>query len=376
MQIEALRLHGQNDLRLDKIDALPCAGDDVRIKVAFCGICGTDLKEYSSGPVIAPHPGEKHQHTGAQLPIVLGHEFSGTVVEVGQNVSNVKTGDRVAVIPNLSDKQFGLPQCVGCKNGRPNICSHIAYYGLNAPSGGFAEQAVVNSANTLVLPDSVSLKMGALVEPLSVAWHMVRTSGFQKGQDALVLGAGPIGLGLLLILKVWGARSVLVTEVLEKRKEQAYKFGADEVIDPTKKVEVKFDDGSLITDPAVVKAREISKGGAGVDVAFDASGLQATLNTAIAAVRPGGTIFNVAIHAKPLLINPNDLGFSEKRYTGGIGYTDDDFKAVISVLGDGSLVADELITSVVPLDNIIDGAFHELLHRKGNHIKILVKSSR
>jgi (R,R)-butanediol dehydrogenase/meso-butanediol dehydrogenase/diacetyl reductase len=372
---KALRLHGQNDIRLDEVPQLQCGRSHVRLRVAFCGICGTDLKEYTSGPVFCPKPGETHPLTGCQSPVVLGHEFSGTVAEVGEGVAGINVGDRVAVIPNLNDAQFGLPECFACERGRSNLCAKTAYYGLNAPSGGFSQEAVVDAANVFVLPDSVSLQVGALVEPLSVAWHMVRTSGFQPGQDALVLGAGPIGLGLLLVLKVWGARKVLLTEVLEKRKQQAYAFGADEVVDPLQPLPGKTNGNAEVTNPVVVKARELSASGAGVDVAFDASGFQSTLDTAIAAVQPGGTIFNVAIHAKPLSINPNDLGFSEKRYMGGIGYTKEDFKAVLAALARGSLQADKMITSVVPLVDVIQGAFRGLLDKKENHIKILVQAN-
>jgi (R,R)-butanediol dehydrogenase/meso-butanediol dehydrogenase/diacetyl reductase len=369
---KALRLHGQNDLRLDEVESIECGKDDVRIKIAFCGICGTDLKEYTAGPIMCPQPGEAHPLTGSQLPVILGHEFSGTVTEVGEKVSTVKTGDRVTVIPNLGDAQFGLEECFACQKGRSNLCSQTAYYGLNAHSGGFSQEAVVKATNVFVLPDSVPLNVGALVEPLSVAWHMVRTSGFQKGQDALVLGAGPIGLGLLLVLRVVGARKVLVSEVLEKRKAQALAFGADAVVDPTSTAKTN---GSAPVNPVITKAREISLSTEGVDVAFDASGLQSTFDTALASVRPGGTVFNVAIHGKPLSINPNDLGFLEKKYMGGIGYTAEDFQAVLAALKDGSLKAESMITSTVPLKDVIAGAFRNLLDKKENHIKILVQGN-
>ena len=372
----ALRLHGQGDVRLDEVAQLPCGRKHVRLRIAFCGICGTDLKEYTSGPVFSPKPGETHPLTGTQSPVVLGHEFSGTVLEVGDDVSSIRIGDNVAVMPNLNDAQFGLDKCFACTKGKPNLCAKTAYYGLNALSGGFSQEAVVDAANVFVLPESVSLQVGALVEPLSVAWHMVGTSGFRPGQDALVLGAGPIGLGLLLVLKVVGARKVLLTEVLERRKHQAYVFGADEVVDPLQPLPCRTDNApGAPANPVVVKAREISASGAGVDVAFDASGLQSTLDAAIAAVQPGGTIFNVAIHSKSLSINPNDLAITEKRYMGGIGYTAEDFKAVIAALGDGSLKADKMVTSVVPLADAIHGAFRSLLNKKDNHIKILVQGN-
>lgn len=372
---QALRFHDRGDLRLDTVAPLLCGSDEVRIRTAFCGVCGTDLKEYTAGPIMVPHPGTPRTQTGARLPVILGHEFSGTIVEVGSNVSNFKLGDRVAVKPNLGDAQFGAHACSMCEAGKPNLCTSTAYYGLDALSGGFSEQAVVKASNAFSLPDSVPLEVGALVEPLSVAWHMVRTSGFQDGQDALVLGAGPIGLGLLLVLKVIGARRVLVSEVLAKRKDQAVAFGADAVIDPTSTPA----NGSSDSNPVVREARETTPGNLGVHVSFDASGLQSTLDTALAATRPGGTIFNVAIHSKPLQINPNDLVFLEKKYTGGIGYTAEDFSAVIAALernADFAEKAQKMITSIVPLEDAVEEAFQGLLEKKEEHIKILVQGSR
>ncbi|KIW68283.1 hypothetical protein PV04_04240 [Phialophora macrospora] len=373
---KALRFHDRADIRLDDVAPLSCGSDEIRIRTAFCGVCGTDLKEYTSGPIMVPGPGILRGQTGAKLPVILGHEFSGTVIEVGTSVSNIKGGDKITVMPNLSDAQFGTPRCSMCESGKPNLCTMTAYYGLDALSGGFSEQAVVKASNAFTLPDSVPLSVGALVEPLSVAWHMVRSSGFQSGQDALVLGAGPIGLGLLLTLKVVGARKVMVSEVLEKRKSQAREFGADAVIDPTS---ISSSAGSAAdSNPIVHAAREGTPGNLGVHVSFDASGLQSTLDTALKATRPGGTIFNVAIHSKPLQINPNDLVFLEKRYTGGVGYTAEDFKAVISALeknADFAQKAQKMITSIVPLEDAVDKAFKGLLERKEEHIKILVRGS-
>jgi (R,R)-butanediol dehydrogenase / meso-butanediol dehydrogenase / diacetyl reductase len=371
----AVRFHGRGDVRFDKVEALPCGPDEVRILIGFCGICGTDLKEFTSGPIMVPQPDSPRAQTGAQLPVILGHEFSGTVTEVGSSVVDLKTSDRVTVMPNLGDAQLGKPQCAMCESGRPNLCTMTAYYGLDALSGGFSEQAVAKASNVFKLPGSLPLEVGALVEPLSVAWHMVRTSGFQAGQDALIQGAGPIGLGILLVLKVVGARKVLVSEVLEKRKAQAVIFGADIVIDPTSR-SAKHGPTS---DPIVQAVREMTPGNLGVHVSFDASGLQSTLDTAIAATRPGGTVFNVAIHSKPLLINPNDLVFSEKKYTGGVGYTANDFVAVISALdkdADFAKKARNMISSIVPLEDAVEKAFKGLLERKEEHIKILVGGSQ
>jgi (R,R)-butanediol dehydrogenase / meso-butanediol dehydrogenase / diacetyl reductase len=336
----------------------------VRIKIAFCGICGTDIHEFLGGPIFLPAKGEKNPHTGAQLPVTLGHEFSGTIVEVGDKVPSIKTGQEIAVNPTLDDRHHGKEPCTRCRAGRPNICQHWACYGLSGPGGGFAEEIVVDYHSVIELPKGVSLRSGALAEPLAVASHMIRLANFKKGDNVLVLGAGPIGLALLLLLKAWGAGKVLVTEIAASRAEKASQFGANEVITAMGPAEGP--------NEAVLKAVEMSTE-EGVDIAFDASGLQSTLDTAVAATRYGGTIFNVAIHEKSLKLNPNNICLLEKRYMGGICYTDEDFHLVLDAIASNKIPADSMITSVVPLSQVIAGGFEELIGRKERHIKILIQ---
>jgi (R,R)-butanediol dehydrogenase / meso-butanediol dehydrogenase / diacetyl reductase len=270
----------------------------------------------------------------------------------------------------LDDRSYDEPPCFACRIGKPNICKRFATYGLSAWGGGFSSEIVVKDFNCFALPSSVSLEVGALTEPLAVAWHCIRESGFQKGQSALVLGAGPIGLALLLLLRVWDASKIFITEVTEARQLQAQKFGADVVINPLQKAP-ESGTGHKAPDVVVQAIKEVCEDG--VDVAFDATGLQSTLDTALAATRPGGTIYNVAIHEKPLLFNPNDIGFLEKKFLGGICYLKEDFEAVINAMGEGKIPFENMITSVVPLSNAIEGGFMELMRNKSKHVKILIK---
>ncbi|KAF2096105.1 GroES-like protein [Rhizodiscina lignyota] len=367
--IQALRLHAKKDIRVDQIASLPCNSDEVRVQIAYCGVCGSDLHEYLSDPIFTPAPGTKNKWTGVELPIPLGHEMSGTVTEVGNDVSGVQVGQKVAINPALDDRHYGAELCSSCKTGKINICKRFATYGLSAPSGGFSTEVVVKRYNILPLPDNVPLKVGALAEPLAVAWHAIRLSGFQKGQNALVLGAGPIGLAILLLLRVWEAGKVIVTEVTDARKAQAAKFGADLVVNPLQKILDGAEGDEL--DPVINAVRSSTEDG--VDVAFDATGLQSTLDTALKATRPGGTIFNVAIHEKPLQLNLNDIACFEKKLLGGICYTYEDFEAVIKAMSSGKIPFEQMITAVVPLSNAVDGGFEELVRNKAKHVKILIQ---
>ena len=339
----------------------------MRIRIGFCGICGTDIHEYLGGPIFPPQPGQKHPYSGAELPVTLGHEMAGIIAEVGSQVREFSRGQKVAVIPTMDERHFGLQPCSMCIRGRENICKHTAYYGLNAPGGGFADEINVSRHAVLLLPEGMSLQLGALCEPIAVAWHMVRMAGMIEGDNCVVLGAGPIGLALLLVLKAKTANKIILSEVTASRAAAAKQFGADKVVNPTEK-------NNGAGDPIVRAAYELM--GEGADIAFDASGVQATLDTAIACVRPAGTIFNVAIHEKPLSINLNDLTTLEKRLTGGIGYTREDFEGASRLVAANSEEAEKMITGIIPLDDIVSGGFLELVNNKANHVKILIEITK
>ncbi|KAK5957682.1 hypothetical protein OHC33_000871 [Knufia fluminis] len=368
--VRSLRLHARGSLRLDTVQPLPCGPDEVRLKIAYCGICGSDIHEFLGAPIFSPGPGTKNEHTGIGLPVVMGHEMSGTITELGSNVKHLSVGQDVCVNPSLDDRHFGAKSCFSCEGGKTNLCKRWATYGLNASGGGFSDEIVVKDLNCLALPAGVSLKVGALAEPLAVAWHCIRTSGFKAGQSALVLGAGPIGLAILLLLKSWQAEKIFVTEVAEQRMERARQFGADVVINPLQPVSDRGGEGAE-KNPVLSTIRESHPDG--VDIAFDCSGLQSTLDTGIAAIKPGGTFFNVAIHEKPLQLNLNDIACLEKKLLGGICYLKEDFEQVLEAMASGKIPFEQMITSVVSLDNAIEGGFQSLMKDRAQHVKILIQ---
>lgn len=300
--------------------------------------------------------------------MTLGHEFSGTVIELGSNVQNLSLGQAVAVNPACDHRHYDSPPCSPCNSGHYNLCDATATHGLSAPGGGFSQETVVNSINCLPLPDNISLRTAALIEPLAVAQHCVSESGFVKGQTVMICGAGPIGLALISILRVAGASKIIVTEILDQRRDKAQNLGADTAINPLQ----KGADGSPgSTESALASVRQVVNDG--VDIAFDATGVQSTLDLAIASTKAHGTIFNVAIHKQALSLNVNSLTFKEKKLLTGICYLQRDFEAVIKMLADGSLDAEGLITSVIPLSRVIEDGFEELINNRDHHVKILVQ---
>ena len=207
----AARYYDREDIRIEDIpEPVPGPGE-VLIRVAFNGICGTDVHEFYSGPAWVPKT--VHPRTGVSRPVVLGHEFSGTVEAVGEGARNVAVGDRVCV-----ETVYPCDTCDRCVAGMPNLCTTFAVHGLSGPGGGLSELTVVKDSMVHHLPDTVSLELGALVEPMSVAYHAA-TLGDPKPEDtAMVFGAGPIGIGLWFALRRKGLDNVYVVEPSPTRR--------------------------------------------------------------------------------------------------------------------------------------------------------------
>lgn len=348
------------------------ADDELIIDVAYCGVCGTDLHEYTDGPIFMPKDGEVNSLSNESLPQAMGHEMSGYVVKVGPKVTKFKVGDRVVVEASAAcvdlhrwpnSKLANAPQCDACKNGCENCCEYAGFTGLGVSGGGFAERMKAIEHHVVKLPDFLPMDVGALIEPLSVAWHGAKVAKFKEGNTALVLGSGPIGLAMILVLKAQGAKKIVVSEPASIRRELAEKLNV-QTFDPSKHGE-----------SAVEKLRSIPEGGNGFDFAFDCSGVAPTFNTGIAAVHYRGTYCNVAIWGKGLDFNPMDITLQEKNLTGSIGYTVEDFKQVVHAFETKKINPEEcklLITGKQKIEEGWEKGFLELMNHKDIHIKILL----
>jgi (R,R)-butanediol dehydrogenase / meso-butanediol dehydrogenase / diacetyl reductase len=349
--MRAVRYHGNRDVRVDDIVEPEVRPGTVKIAPEWCGICGSDLHEFLIGPETIPAVGSPHPITGEVVPIVLGHEFAGRVVEVGSGVTDVAVGDQVAVEPIIRDNT-----CPACLAGDYNMCPQIGFHGISGGGGGLAEFTVVPRYMVHALPSSISTEIGALVEPLAVGWHAVRRSGIRLGETAVIMGAGPIGLVTMLSLRAAGAGLIAMVEISEARKQKAVAMGADIVLDPA-------------TDDVVGTLRQMT--GGGVDVAFDASGNNATLTLALQSVRPRGQIVNIALWDHPAEIDMFKFLFTEANLTSSVAYAND-HAAVIAALAAGRIDAAPLISKRIPLEEIVSGGLEELIHNKDRNVKILV----
>ncbi|KAL8866854.1 MAG: hypothetical protein Q9174_006040 [Haloplaca sp. 1 TL-2023] len=352
--MKAVRFHGKGDIRLEDIEVPVCGKGQVKVKPAFCGICGTDLHEFIGGANIIPTT--PHPITGEKAPLTLGHEFSGVVEEVGDDITDVKVGQRVSVQPIIYDGS-----CGACKDGLINCCDNNGFMGLSGWGGGLSEHIVVPRSAVYEIPEGVSLEAGALVEPIAVAWHSVDISPLKKGDAVLVLGGGPIGLAVIQCLKARGAEKIIASEVAPGRKAFAKHFGADFVLDPTQ-------------DDIVARVREIC-GGVGADIAFDAAGVQVGLDQALKAIRAQGTLVNIAVWEKRAQLQMNDLIFRERKYVGVTTYVEGDFKHVLDAIASGKLKPESMITGKIKMNEIEEKGFKALIEEKDKHCKILVEVS-
>jgi len=311
--------------------------DQVRIQVSFCGICGTDLHLF--------HGAMAHR---LHLPHVMGHEMSGVIAAVGSRVEGYRPGDRVTVRP-----LDPCGQCPACMASHRHICQNLKFIGIDAP--GALQGLWTVPVHTLHrLPESLSLKHGAMVEPIAVACHDVRMGEVKAGDYTVVIGGGPIGVLIALVAQARGA-TVRMTEVNPFRIRLASELGI-QVINPA-----EVDLVALVNEQT---------GGAGADVVFEVSGSVAGVETMTKLPRTRGRIVVVAIFGEAPKVDLFRFFWRELKLTGARVYEPEDFEAAIGLASSGQFPLDRLITSVVPLEGLGDGL--RQMESGGDAMKILV----
>ena len=344
--MKAAVYYGPNKITVDDV-AVPEPGPGtVQIQVGYNGICGTDLHEFYAGPIFVPT--QPHPLTGQQLPLTMGHEFSGTITALGAGVTGWNEGDRVAIEPI-----YKCDHCGPCRAGNYNVCQQIGFHGLMS-DGGMAEYTVVPTSMLHRLPDNVSLELGALVEPMSVAYHAATLGDVRPGDTAMVFGAGPIGIGLWFALRGKGLDDVLVVEPSQTRRRAIETLGA-RTLDPT-----------ALDIPAFIAEHT---DGNGADAVFDAAGVQPSVATAMACVGSRKPTISVAIYEKPLEAPLLNLVMNESRIQGSLCYTGADFEAVIALMAQGAYDTTGWVARI-GIDDVVDEGF-EALHA-GTKMKVLV----
>jgi (R,R)-butanediol dehydrogenase/meso-butanediol dehydrogenase/diacetyl reductase len=336
--------HGVGDLRLEDVEEPVTQPGHIKIRVSYNGLCGTDLHEvFDSQRAV---PSEPHPLTGAQAPLVLGHEIGGVVVEVGPDMEDVEPGSLVAVEPL---KTCGV--CHWCGSGDRNLCDMLAFHGLSTGGGGLAELTVVPREMIHWVPQGISPLEAAMTEPLAVAWHAVDRSELRSGQTAAVLGAGPIGIGIYLTLRLRGI-DVIIVEPSGARRAVARKLGAQTI------------------DPGIGPVDEQVRGFVGergVDACFETSATVGSLEAAMRATTKHGTVMLLASPRRPL---PPILGLALAKEL--------DVRTTYAYRGDFPRVLDAIATGAYRIDEwVVTAGLTEVNQvltelREGRLLKVLI----
>jgi (R,R)-butanediol dehydrogenase/meso-butanediol dehydrogenase/diacetyl reductase len=347
----AARFYDRKDIRLEDV-ATPVIGapDDVLVEVAWCGICGTDLHEYVVGPIVTPVT--PHPLTGATLPQTLGHEFSARIVEIGAEVTDVKVGDRVAIMPAIV-----CGKCHYCRRGLGHLCLKFACTGLSAETGGLAQFALLKDYQVSTLPESVSDVDAAVVEPASVAAYGIDRIGIHGGDIVLITGAGPIGVLSALYANAIGAATVVIAEPNPNRAALAKGLDVGPVLDPT-------EDGF---DAAIAELT----GGLGVDAVAECSGSTPGLRTALRSVRRRGAIVQTGLHTKPATLDAMSLSEKDVSLVGSWCYLITDWPRIIRLIASGKYPVGQAVTAQIPLQDVVARGFEVLIDPRGDQLKVL-----
>lgn len=317
------------------LPAHPLGPEDVRIRVAYAAICGSD-----------PHLAEGF--FGTEVPIGLGHEISGVVEAVGDGVrTGVKVGDRVA-----GNFLRFCGSCRACRDGRQQFCDNIQDY--NRP--GMAETVTWHESQVYVLPDSVSLLDGCLLEPVSVAVRIADKTNVRPGDRVLVCGGGPIGQLALQVMKMYGATSLTLVEPIAERRAMALRSGADHVIDP-------------IGESQATRVAQITDG-LGYDVVIDASGSTHAVRGLLDLAARGGTVVYGAMypHDYEMPLNLSDYLYLKELTLTGVFVSPYAFPRALQILP--RLRLSEFTEAVFDFDDAV-GAFEA--HVSGRHPKVVIR---
>lgn len=325
--MRALVLYGVGDLRLEEVPRPVPRPGEVLVRVAYCGVCGSDI----------PRVFVKGTY---RFPTICGHEFAGTIEQCGQGVSGYRPGDRVAVFPLL-----WCGQCPACERGAYVMCSDYDYYGSRR-DGGFAEFVAVPVQNLLKVPEGVSLAAAAVTEPAAVALHAVRRAGGSLvGQTAVIFGAGPIGLLAAQWARRIGADQVILFDLVPEKLDMAHRLGFRLAFDPT------------ASEPVETVSRLTA--GQGAELSIEAAGVPSTLLQAIATARADGRVVLLGNPSADVTLPAPLISQAMRRELHLLGVwnssfspagNNDDWHAVLSAAAEGRLELESLVTHRVPLE--------------------------
>ncbi|CAI6019445.1 L-galactonate-5-dehydrogenase [Paenibacillus sp. JJ-100] len=294
------------------------AEEEALVAIRRIGICGTDLHAYKGNQPFFTYPR------------VLGHELAGIIEEIGPNEAGLKSGDQVSIIPYLH-----CGHCVACRSGKTNCCASMQVMGVHV-DGGMRERITVPVSH-LLKAEGLTLDETAMVEPLSIGAHAVRRAALQPGERVVVIGAGPIGLGVMAFAKQAGAYVIAVDRNLDRLELSRSWAGVDEIVQAD--------------DTAIQRVSEIT-GGDYATAVFDATGNVHSMNGAISYVAHGGQLIFVGLVKADITFHDPEFHKREMSILGSRNATRQDFEQVLTTLRDKRLTMDGYITHRTPFDEL------------------------
>jgi len=345
---EAVVYHGPGDVRIEAISVPQAGPGELLVRIDACAVCGTDLKAHASG------------NPRIKAPMVMGHEFTGRLAEVGAELSGYQVGQRVVMATSVS-----CGQCAYCRRGLANLCVELTPMGFGYP-GGMAGYTViparaVANGHVVIVPPELPANVAALAEPVSCAVNAMGNCRLTPGDSLLVIGAGPMGIINALVARAMGAAKVMLAEVNPARLEQARPFGFDRLVNPATE------------DLAAVVRAETA--GLGVDVALVAAPAAAPMEQAMALVRKQGAVClfaSLPAGRSELTIDSRTIHYGEVHVVGSSDSTAAHVAKAVALLADPRLMAERLVTHVLPLSRVHE-AFD--LMRSGECLRVVLTPS-
>lgn len=339
-------MRGIDKMIIKEIPVPEIGKKEVLVSLEYVGICGSDVHYFHNGCCGS-------YKVDLSEDYMLGHECAGTIVKVGEEVERLKVGDRVALEPGIT-----CGECEQCKSGHYNLCPDVVFL-ATPPVQGCNEEYIAFPENMCFkLPDNVSTKEGALIEPLSVGFYASEQGGVKTGDTVVILGSGCIGLVTLLACKAHGAGKIIVADLVEARLQKAIELGAAEVINSGK-------------EDALKKIEELTNG-RGADVVFETAGSPVTIAQTPFIVRRGGTITLVGISAKEeITYNFAQIMDKEATIKSVFRYRNIYPKAIVAV-SSGAINVKGIVTHEFDLEHIQD-AYDEAVNNKTDLVKAVIK---
>lgn len=339
--MKALVYEGPNKLNYTDVPDVTPGKGEVKLRVKACGICGSDVAGFQG-------------LTGRRLePMIMGHEFCGEVVEIGEGVTeDVEIGKLYAVYP-----LYFCGTCRMCRQGDVHLCENKRAFGVLSENGAFAEYICVPAKCCFAVKDGVKPAVGSLMEPLAVSYRGVKHAGDLSGKNVFLAGTGTIGLLALACVKMQNPKMIFVSDTDDFRLSLAKKMGADIVINP-----VKEDFKQVILDHT---------DGMGCDVAIEAVGIAPTVQQVMSSLKFGGQAVWIGNNRKMIEMNMQETVTRELKISGTFLYGYQEFREVVNLLNEGKLNVEPLISAEIPLSEAKE-YFEKLKNHEDNLIKVVV----